>query len=365
MSVSIHRTYHLFTSKRSLPKKYLLFCSQAAIVAGLLSGGLLTMPAAHAASCKLPKSYYKNVACTANRSYFLATKDFGAPVALIDKSGRPVADLSRYQSVAADKIAGGLMPVQRNSRVGYINLQGREVIPTMYDRISGGNGWARPVSEGRIVVKRGGDFGVIDTNNHTIFAFAGDVRNIEDYRGGTAQVKRSQGTTSIDKNGNLIQNPPAPKPESDKRPSSSSNVSASNEPNITPIRPRTPIAAPFTTLTPRQQDGRWGFVDDEGVIMITYSFDEVRPFSEQLAGVRIDDKWGFVNLGGELVIPFLFANDDVLNNEDATYNGVPAWVFKDGKAWVGTLKNGDKVCINTDGETVSCTGSAVQVKPLA
>lgn len=353
--MSLSNTYirRVLTTKITLPTKYLSFSSQAAMFAGLLYGSLLTMPAAQAASCQLPKSYYKNVACTANRNYFLATKDFGAPVALIDKSGKPVANLSRYQSVAADKIAGGLMPVQRSSRVGYINLQGQEVIPTMYDRISNGSGWARPVSEGRIVVKRAGDFGVIDTSNRTVFAFAGDVRNIEDYRSGTAQVKRRQGTTSIDKNGNLISMPSEPKPSPNEQIPSSNTLSASSEPNITPIKPQIPTAAPVTTWTPRKQDGRWGFIDDQEEIMINYSFDEVRPFSEQLAGVRIDDKWGFVNLGGRLVIPFQFADSDALDRDN--YHGVPAWVFKDGKAWVSTLKNGEKVCINTKGETVDCS----------
>ena len=71
------------------------------------------MPSAHAASCKIPKSYYKNVSCTASSSYFLAIKDFGAPVALIDKKGKRVVDLSRYQKVDADKLSGGLLPVLR------------------------------------------------------------------------------------------------------------------------------------------------------------------------------------------------------------------------------------------------------------
>ena len=51
----------------------------------ILLSMIVVMPTAQAAGCKLPKSYFKNVSCTANSSYFLATKDFGAPVALIDR----------------------------------------------------------------------------------------------------------------------------------------------------------------------------------------------------------------------------------------------------------------------------------------
>jgi len=102
----------------------------------LMSAGLmLVMPSAQAASCKLPKSYYKNVSCTANSRYFLAIKDFGAPVALINKQGKRVVDLSRYQQVDADKLAGGLIPVERSNKVGYVNMKGREVVPLIYDKL--------------------------------------------------------------------------------------------------------------------------------------------------------------------------------------------------------------------------------------
>ena len=84
----------LFMLQRLLSKKQphtlsglLPKISQYSVVVTMLSSALFLMPSAHAASCKIPKSYYKNVSCTASSSYFLAIKDFGAPVALIDKKG--------------------------------------------------------------------------------------------------------------------------------------------------------------------------------------------------------------------------------------------------------------------------------------
>ncbi|BFM02759.1 hypothetical protein Psyaliredsea_14060 [Psychrobacter alimentarius] len=65
-----------------------------------------------------------------------------------------MVDLSRYQKVDVNKLSGGLLPVQRNNRVGYLNMKGREVVPAMYDVLSESQGWARPVSDGRIVVKK-------------------------------------------------------------------------------------------------------------------------------------------------------------------------------------------------------------------
>jgi len=301
------------------------------------------MSNAQAASCKIPKSYYKNVSCTASSGYFLAIKDFGAPVALINKQGKSVVDLSRYQKVDADKISGGLLPVLRNGRVGYVNMQGRETIPAMYDMLKESQGWARPVSEGRIVVKQNGHYGVIDTANKTIVPFSAAISDIDDYRSGMTRVRKNQAISWLDKNGK-----PTRDPNSNSK--ADSQTSTTNE-NVKEMQQSAP-SSPFTTLQPRQQDGRWGFVDDNNVTMITYSFDEVRPFSEGLAGVRIDNEWGFVNLGGELVIPFRFDKSGVSVGD--SYKNQPAFVFTNGKAWIGNLKNGAKMCIDKEGASVGC-----------
>ena len=312
-------------------------------VMSIITATPFLMSNAQAASCKIPKSYYKNVSCTASSGYFLAIKDFGAPVALIDKKGKSVVDLSRYQKVDADKISGGLLPVLLNGRVGYVNMQGRETIPAMYDMLKESQGWARPVSEGRIVVKQNGHYGVIDTANKTIVPFSAAISDIDDYRGGMTRLRKNQAISWLDKNGK-----PTRDPNSNSK--ADSQTSTTNE-NAKEMQQSAP-SSPFTTLQPRQQDGRWGFVDDNNVTMITYSFDEVRPFSEGLAGVRIDNEWGFVNLGGELVIPFRFDKSGVSVGD--SYKDQPAFVFTNGKAWIGNLKNGAKMCIDKEGSSVGC-----------
>ena len=360
---------------------------RCALTIGMLTTALFVIPSAQAASCKIPKSYYKNVSCTASSGYFLAVKDFGAPVALIDKQGKSLVDLTRYQKVDADKISAGLLPVMRNSHVGYLNMQGREVIPVMYDVLNDGQGWARPVSEGRIVVKQGGHYGVIDTANRTIIPFSAAISDIDDYRGGMARVRKNKAISWLDKEGNIkntntqstnTQNAGVKKDNSksndgksaknsrvnDRTAASKSEVKPSARANSTQKNSASIAINRFTTLQPRQQDGRWGFVDDNNVTMITYSFDEVRPFSEGLAGVRIDAEWGFINLGGELVIPFSFKDFDGSNNFndsnnkslslDSRYKNKPSFVFVADKAWIGRLENGTKMCIDKEGAAVAC-----------
>ncbi|WP_133104257.1 WG repeat-containing protein [Psychrobacter sp. S4(2024)] len=376
--------------QRTLSKRSLLLTTsedpsslikRCALTIGMLTTALFVIPSAQAASCKIPKSYYKNVSCTASSGYFLAVKDFGAPVALIDKQGKSLVDLTRYQKVDADKISAGLLPVMRNSHVGYLNMQGREVIPVMYDVLNDGQGWARPVSEGRIVVKQGGHYGVIDTANRTIVPFSAAISDIDDYRGGMARVRKNKAISWLDKEGNIknantqstnTQNAGVKKDNSksndgksaknsrvnDRPAASKSEVKPSARANSTQKNSASIPINRFTTLQPRQQDGRWGFVDDNNVTMITYSFDEVRPFSEGLAGVRIDAEWGFINLGGELVIPFNFKDFDDSNNKslslDSLYKDKPSFVFVADKAWIGSLENGTKMCIDKEGAAVAC-----------
>lgn len=377
--------------QRTLSKRSLLLTTsedpsslikRCALTIGMLTTALFVIPSAQAASCKIPKSYYKNVSCTASSGYFLAVKDFGAPVALIDKQGKSLVDLTRYQKVDTDKISAGLLPVMRNSHVGYLNMQGREVIPVMYDVLNDGQGWARPVSEGRIVVKQGGHYGVIDTANRTIVPFSAAISDIDDYRGGMARVRKNKAISWLDKEGNIkntnTQNADVKKDNSksndgksaknsrvnDRTATSKSEVTPSARANSTQKNSASIAINRFTTLQPRQQDGRWGFVDDNNVTMITYSFDEVRPFSEGLAGVRIDAEWGFINLGGELVIPFSFKDFDGSNNFndsnnkslslDSLYKDKPSFVFVADKAWIGSLENGTKMCIDKEGAAVAC-----------
>lgn len=337
------------------PEHHSAMIRHCCFIISILAPALFIMPNAQAASCKIPKSYYKNVSCTASSGYFLAVKDFGAPVALINKQGKSLVDLSRYQKVDADKISAGLLPVMRNGHVGYLNMQGREVVPVIYDALKESQGWARPVSEGRIVVKQGGNYGVIDTANRTVVPFLSAISDIDDYKGGMARVRKNKAISWIDKDGNTK--------NTQANSNQNSSVNSSTDNRVNNIQEKL-VSIPvnrFTTLEPRQQDGKWGFVDDNNVTMITYSFNEVRPFSEGLAGVRIDGEWGFVNLGGELVIPFSF-NDfdsaDSVNNESVTlnssYKDKPSFVFVDGKAWIGSLENGNKMCIDKEGAAVAC-----------
>ncbi|STY93307.1 WG repeat-containing protein [Moraxella bovis] len=303
------------------------------LVTALLLGSLT--PPAYA--CALPKSHYKNVNCTARSGVFLAVKDNGSPVALLNKKGNKTADLFAYDAVLGSELRSGLLPALKNGKVGYINDKGKTIIAFNYDRMNG-NQWARGVRGERIIVKQNRGFGVLDTRGKVIVRPERAISHISDFSQGLATVTAGGSTYTIDKNGNRTQQAPDPSPT----------------PELTPAQSSLPNPSTHLTLTPRQQDGKWGFVDDKGVPMIIYAFDDVRAYSENLAGVRMGDNWGFIDKSGQLVIDFRFHKDGFILDSPKNPELPEPLMFKNGKAWIGNLNNGDKLCINSQGVNVAC-----------
>ena len=77
----------------------------------------------------------------------------------------------------------------------------------------------------------------------------------------------------------------------------------------------------FGTLIPvLPDDKKWGFADRDGKIVIECIYDEVKPFCEGLAAVKLNDKWGYINDKGEVVIPLQYANAESLSEGLAAVN---------------------------------------------
>ncbi len=68
-----------------------------------------------------------------------------------------------------------------------------------------------------------------------------------------------------------------------------------------------------------REDGKFGYIDNTGKIVIPVQYENTFGFREGLAGVRINGKHGYIDRTGKLVIPAIF---------DSTY------AFREGLAWV-------------------------------
>lgn len=97
-----------------------------------------------------------------------------------------------------------------------------------------------------------------------------------------------------------------------------------------------------------------GVVTKTGAVAVPFIYDEIRPFSEQLAGVRKGNRWGFIDGANRTVIPFKFS-DDKVQRMSVTYFGAMYFNFNNGTAQIEEKSDGTSVCINKLGKIVACS----------
>ncbi|OOR83395.1 WG repeat-containing protein [Moraxella canis] len=314
---------------------------------------------AHA--CTPPKSDYKNVSCTAQQGIFIATKDNGSPVALLNSRGQKTLELFGYQAALPAQLRSGLLPVIKNGKVGYINQQGKTVINFQYDRMPTGS-WARGVSDDRVITYANGRYVILGSNGRLIRTFDRSVSHISDYANGVATVTQNNQRYQIDKQGNRL----SESTPSDPAISANQTAHALNTPTHPPessvsiqahISPSNASQGSkiAMSLIKKEQNGKWGFVDEHGNLRILYAFDEVKDYSEGMAAVRQGNYWGFIDEKADLVINFQFHKDGI--HADSKVPPFPAQPlqFKNGKAWIGNLGNGFKMCIDQKGMSTNCS----------
>lgn len=81
-----------------------------------------------------------------------------------------------------------------------------------------------------------------------------------------------------------------------------------------------------TTYAAVKIDGKWGFVDKDGNMVIQPQFQEARSFSNGMAAVKQNGQWGFVDMQGEMVITPQFDQTKDFNAQGCVF------VF-DGDEW--------------------------------
>ncbi len=98
----------------------------------------------------------------------------------------------------------------------------------------------------------------------------------------------------------------------------------------------------------QNQEGRYGYIDKNGSVMIDFEFEDAEKFSSGLAAVLVDGLWGFINEEGEMAIEptYLVASVATINTDPY----VGSCTFWDG---VGKVKDGDRwVLIDTQGNAI-------------
>ena len=291
---------------------------------------------AYVDNCKPPKTKYAEVSCTADDKYFVGYNADYSSQTLLDKQGKALLNLKGYDNVDYYGIENSVFAVMKNGKVGYMNTQGKLVVPMVYDSMRDPDDkydetWAESPSQGRIIVSKGGKLGIIDTSNKVIMPFSNKYRSIESFSEGTAPVISKAGKWGfIDKDGKEII-----APQYDSTNGHFGGVYGFSE-----------------GLAGMAKGGKWGYITKTGKVAIPFVYDEIRPFSEGVAGVLKGNKWGFINGANKTIIPFKYADSNV-ERYSVNYMGANYFIFEDGIAEVATI-NEQTVCINKSDKKVAC-----------
>lgn len=261
----------------------------------------------------------------------------------------------------------GLAEARSDGKYGFIDENGREIIPPTYDETS-------EFSEGLAAVKSGGKYGYINKSGEVVIPFRFD--RAFRFSEGLAAVQNGDNTGYIDKSGNLVISPasfgggefhdgraaisrwtestvefidrtgrvaiPASYPQVSSPAGFSEGLSAvgNSEKKVGYIDTTGKVIIPFQFSfgMPFYQgfasvftsETKFGMIDKTGKFIIPPKYDVLQQFHEGLAVAELDGKVGFIDLTDKVVIPFKYSL---------------AWGFSDGFATVrvgGNVAGGGK-----------------------
>ena len=83
-----------------------------------------------------------------------------------------------------------------------------------------------------------------------------------------------------------------------------------------------------------KKDGKYGYLDENGAVVIPFIYDGAKTFSGLMAAVKKGDKWGYIDTEGTVIIPFAYDELDDFFTDDycaAKKNGKWGYIDKNNK----------------------------------
>ena len=89
----------------------------------------------------------------------------------------------------------------------------------------------------------------------------------------------------------------------------------------------------YDSLALVEKDGKLGYVDLDGKLVIPFYFEEAFQFSEGLAAARFQGMWGYIDTHGDIFMPFIFyaATPYKYGRAEVIYQGAARKVNRKGK----------------------------------
>ena len=210
----------------------------------------------------------------------------------IDTEGKEVIPCI-YDNV--DEFSEGLAAVEKNGAWGFVDTEGKEVIPCIYDNVD-------EFSEGLAAVEKNGAWGFVDTEGKEVIPCIYD--NVDEFSEGLAAIEKNGAWGYINKRGKDV------------------------------IPCIFSIAGSFSEgYSSVRKDGFFGVIDKNGKEILPFLFDNVGPFIEGVMYISKAWKYGFINGKGDEIIPCVYDEVGSFNNGFAPVRNRFKWgmINKKGK----------------------------------
>jgi hypothetical protein len=171
----------------------------------------------------------------------------------------------------AYKFVEGLAKVEKNGKDGFINKEGIEVVPCLYD-------WVNYFSEGLVAAKKLDKFGFVDKNGKEAIPFIYD--DAASFSENKAWVKKNNTQYFINKLGDCVKD-------------CSEEINKANE-----INKNYRLEEGMAKV---KKNGKFGFIDSQGNWVIQPIFEEVYGFQNGHAHVKQNGMWFFIDKNGNCI----------------------------------------------------------------
>jgi len=195
----------------------------------------------------------------------LADVTAGEKYGFIDLQGKLVIPRHNY-SDSGDRFHGGFLRVAKDQKYGFLDRKGRIICPPQF-------GQASDFSEGLAAVASGNKWGYLDGTGKLAIPLHYDAAR--SFSQGLAAVAVGQKYGYVDPTGKLT------------------------------IPPQFSDAGEFSdgVALVHLPDGAKGLVDKQGkIVTLNFSFDKLEPFADGMAVVEVDGKYGYVDKQGTLIV---------------------------------------------------------------
>ena len=255
----------------------------------------------------------------ADREYLLTevSKGDGYKYALLDREGEVILNnITSYEEAVdmweKDEVfKEGLLPIRKEDEFGYIDKTGKIVIPCSFE-------YAEEFNEGIAWVSKGyKKWGCIDKNGQIVVPFIYDKGEFHE---GLAMIYKESNRKIlcgyIDKSGNIVI--PCIYDYGDHFNCGVARVSKDNKwfyidkqgKQVEGLLPYSSEDLDFHEgcAIIENKEGKYGFLNTQGRIIIPCVYDEVKDYNDGLAWVCKDSQWGCIDILGNIVVPFVYSN---------------------------------------------------------